>query len=108
MSYRVLITDSAAMDLEDIYNYIAMHDAPRKADYILGKIEDAFQSLSEFPDRGSYPKELSAIGIYEYREIYFKPYRIIYKRVEKIVYISLIVDGRRSFQTILNRRLFEV
>ena len=40
---------------------------------MLEQIERAFQSLSEYPQRGSYPKELLDIGIREYREIFFKP-----------------------------------
>ena len=43
------------------------------------QIEKAFQSLSEHPQRGNYPKELLDLGIREYREIFFKPYRIIYR-----------------------------
>jgi toxin ParE1/3/4 len=64
-----------------------------------------FFSLSEFPERGTYPKELLALGIREYREIFFKPYRIIYRVMHNIVYALLIVDGRRDMQSLLQRRL---
>ena len=57
--------------------------------------------------RGTYPNELMAVGIREYREIYFKPYRIIYRMIEQQVYIMVIADGRRDMQTLLQRRLFE-
>jgi hypothetical protein len=57
------------------------------------------------PDRGTHPKELIAFGIREYREIFFKPYRIIYRVMNKNVYILLIADGRRDMQTALQRRL---
>jgi toxin ParE1/3/4 len=52
-----------------------------------------------------HPKELSSLGNREYREIHFKPYRIIYRIVDEYVYIYLITDGRRDMQTLLNRRL---
>ena len=71
----------------------------------MARIETALAGLSESPERGAYPKELLALGIREYREIFFKPYRIIYRIVEKNVYILLIVDGRRDMQTLLQRRL---
>jgi toxin ParE1/3/4 len=107
MPFRVLLTNDAARDLDELYDYIALHDAPRKADYVLDQIEKAFSKLSEFPERGVYPKELLTLGIREYREIFFKPYRIIYRVMEKNVYVLLIVDGRRDMQSLLQRRLLD-
>jgi toxin ParE1/3/4 len=85
MPFAVLLTNDAARDLEELYDYIAHHDAPQKADFVLSQIEKAFTRLSQFPERGSYPKELLALGIRDYREIFFKPYRIIYRVVDKNV-----------------------
>jgi toxin ParE1/3/4 len=107
MPFKVLLTHAAARDLEELYDYIALHDAPRKADYVLEQIDKAFSKLSEFPERGAYPKELLAIGIREYREIFFKPYRIIYRVMNKNVYVLLVVDGRRDMQSLLRRRLLD-
>lgn len=107
MSFAVFLTNDAARDLEGLYNYIALHDAPQKADYVLKQIEKAFSRLSEFPERGACPKELAALGLREYREIFFKPYRIIYRIIAKDVYVLLIVDGRRDMQALLQRRLLE-
>ncbi|MCB2170729.1 MAG: type II toxin-antitoxin system RelE/ParE family toxin, partial [Deltaproteobacteria bacterium] len=78
MSFQIFLTEDATRDLEDLYDYIEWHDVPGKADYVLDQIEKAISSLSENPERGAYPKELLAIGLREYREIFFKPYRIIY------------------------------
>ena len=105
MPFQVLLTDDAARDLEDLYDYIEKHDAPGKADYVLEQIEKGFTSLSENPQRGTYPKELLAIGLREYREIYFKPYRIIYRVMAESVYVMVIADGRRDMQALLQRRL---
>jgi toxin ParE1/3/4 len=107
MPFRVLLTNDAARDLDELYDYIALHDAPRKADNVLDQIEKDFSKLSEFPERGVYPKELLTLGIREYREIFFKPYRIIYRIMDKNVYVLLIVDGRRDMQALLQRRLLE-
>lgn len=106
MPFAVLLTNDAADDLDEFYGYIALHDAPQKAASLLEQIEQAFSSLSELPERGAYPKELLALGIREYREIFCKPYRIIYRIIGQSVYILLIVDGRRDMQTLLQRRLF--
>jgi toxin ParE1/3/4 len=105
MLFAVLLTDDAARDLDELYDYIGLHDAPQKADYVLEQIEKALSRLSKFPERGAYPKELLALGIHEYREIFFKPYRIIYRIMDKKVYVLLIADGRRDMQTLLQRRL---
>jgi len=107
MPFTVLLTNDAARDIEALYDYIALHDAPQKADYVLEQIEKAFSRLSEFPERGAYPKELAVLGIREYREIFFKPYRIIYRVIDRDVYVLLIADGRRDMQALLQRRLLD-
>jgi len=105
MCFSVLLTDDAARDLEDLCDYIDLHDVPHKSEYVLEQIEKACSSLSEKPHRGTYPKELLSIGVREYREVFFKPYRIIYRVMEDNVYVLLIADGRRDMQTLLQRRL---
>jgi toxin ParE1/3/4 len=48
-----------------------------------------------------------SLGIREYREVFFKPYRIIYRVMDKNVYVLLIVDGRRDMQSLLQWRLLD-
>jgi toxin ParE1/3/4 len=103
--YAVSLSDDAKTDLQDIYDYIAEHDAPAKADGVLDKLEALVESLSRFPERGAVTKELRDVGIKDYREVYFKPYRVIYRVLGTKVYVYLIVDGRRDMQTLLTRRL---
>lgn len=105
MPYRVLLTQDAVNDLEELDTWIATNDSPERADYVLDRISEVFQKLTELPERGTYPKELSALGIREFREVFFKPYRIIYRVERRSIYIYLIADGRRDMQTLLSRRL---
>lgn len=105
MRFDVLLTEHAERDVEELYDYIAAHDTPGNAARVLDRIEKTLQSLSSFPERGSHPKELLALGIREYRQTFFKPYRLIYRIVEQRVYVYLIVDGRRDMQALLARRL---
>ena len=105
MAFLVQLTDDAARDLEEICDYIERRDEPDRADDVLEQIERAFSSLSEYPERGNYLMELLDLGIREYREIFSKPYRIIYRVMENNVYVLLIADGRRDMQTLLQRRL---
>ena len=107
MPFLVQLTKDAARDLEEICDYIDRHDAPDRADHVLEQIEKAFHSLSEHPQRGNFPKELLDIGLREYREIFFKPYRIIYRVMGDNVYVLVIADGRRDMQALLQRRLLQ-
>jgi toxin ParE1/3/4 len=107
MPFVVYLTADAARDLEELYRYIAKHDAPVKAEHVLTSLEKAFGSLSESPDRGVYPKELLALGIREYREIFFKPYRVVYRVLGNAVHVLLVADGRRDMQALLQRRLLD-
>ncbi|MGH8532411.1 MAG: type II toxin-antitoxin system RelE/ParE family toxin [Gammaproteobacteria bacterium] len=106
MRHEVSLTADAERDLEEMYDYIVAHDSPAKADYVLDRVEKVVECLSTFPERGSYPKELAALGMREYRQTFFKPYRVIYRVLGQHVYIFLIADGRRDIQTLLARRLF--
>lgn len=103
--FEVLFTEGAERDLEAIYDYIAAYDCVASANKVLDRLIEVVASLSRFPERGRYPKELAALGIKEYREASFKPYRVIYRIVGKQVIIYLIADGRRDMQSVLARRL---
>ncbi len=105
MTFEVLLTPDAEEDLVELYDYIANHDSPDIAECVLGKFEGVFEQLAHLPARGAYPRELLALGIGDYREVFFKPYRIIYRVVEGRVYVLLVADGRRDMQSLLQRRL---
>jgi toxin ParE1/3/4 len=105
MPFEVFLTVDAARDLEELYRYLAKWESPEKAEYVLNKIEKAVAGLAEFPQRGSYPRELLTLGIKDYREVFFKPYRLIYRVISLRVYIYIVADGRRDMQTLLQHRL---
>lgn len=103
--YEVLLTGGAEQDLEAIHDYIAEFDSPASADHVLDQMLKVTERLVTFPERGGHPKELLALGIREFRQTAFKPYRIIYRVIGKRVYIHLIADGRRDMQSLLAERL---
>jgi toxin ParE1/3/4 len=107
MRYEVLLTDGAERDLEEIYDYVARFDSPANADSLLDRLTEVVDGLAAFPERGAYPQELLALGIREYRQTFFKPYRVIYRLLGKQVLIYLIADGRRDMQSLLARRLLD-
>ncbi|TAJ97224.1 MAG: type II toxin-antitoxin system RelE/ParE family toxin [Reyranella sp.] len=103
--YTVILTEQALLDLDDIARYIALHDLPEKAEHVANRIEEALASLASLPDRGQYPRELLTLGNRSFREIHFKPYRIVYRVYEREVVVFLIADGRRDMRALLARRL---
>jgi toxin ParE1/3/4 len=103
--FEVRMTADAVRDLEEIVDWIARHDGPARAQHVLARIQAAVDALKRFPQRGPHPAELVALGIREYRETFFKPYRIVYHVDGARVFISLIADGRRDMQSLLQRRL---
>lgn len=101
----MLLTEGAERDLEEIHDHIAEFDSPEKADYVWGRLLEVAERLATFPDRGPHPKELQALGIREYRQAFFKPYRLIYRVIEQQAFVYMIADGRRDMQSLLSRRL---
>ena len=105
MRYRVLLTEDAQRDIEEIHNHIAQFDSPARAGHVLDRLVEVAESLAISPERGSFPDELLTLGIHEYRQVFFKPFRVIYRVTGHSVLIYLIADGRRNMHTLLARRL---
>ncbi|KMW71192.1 plasmid stabilization protein [Photorhabdus luminescens subsp. luminescens] len=105
MPYQVVLTKDAEADLEDIYDYIVENDSSGKADYVLDQLLKTANNLANFPEKGNYPKELQELGIRDFRQTFFKSYRVIYQLIGQQVVIFVIADGRRDMQTLLMRRL---
>lgn len=106
--YAVRLSAGAEADLDEIVQYVAENDSPLKAAHLLDRILDVVASLATAPHRGAWPRELLDLGIHDYRQTTFKPYRLIYTVVEtprREVFIVLIADGRRNMRALLERRL---
>ena len=105
MKYPIRITSAAWRDLEEIHEWIAENDSIEKAGYVLDQLWEAAEGIATLPHRGSRPKELPQGMETEYRQIFFKPYRVIYEVRRNEVVIHLIADGRRNLHSLLLRRL---
>lgn len=105
MKYAVLLTRGAEQDLEAIVDYISEVDGPVRSSHVVDQFTGCFERLSSMPERGGYPRELLSLGNKEYRQVFFKPYRIIYRVSGKTVIVYVIADSRRDLQSLLSRRL---
>lgn len=103
--FEVFLTAAAERDLEDIAEYIERHDSPESANYVYEHIRDAILRLEGFPLRGRVVPELKDLGVADYREVWFKPYRVVYFVSEKRVFVHCIFDGRRDAEDVLSSRL---
>ena len=62
MSCQIFLTDAAAHDLEDVYDYIALHNVPGKADDVLSQIEKFFSVSPRTRNEESIPKNYWPLG----------------------------------------------
>ncbi len=102
--YEVFWSEIAETDLLAIIEHIA-NDSPSRAYDIFRDIRKKASSLRSFPERGRIIPELQEQGITLYHELIVGPWRIIYRVVEKHVYVLSVLDSRRSVEDILLGRL---
>jgi toxin ParE1/3/4 len=104
-AFNVVLTEDAAADLQDIIAYIDAQDGPIRADHVLDQYEKVLTKLETLPGKHLVVSELRDIGIVDFREALFKPYRVIFRIEGASVFVLLICDGRRDVTTLLNARL---
>lgn len=105
MKYQVHLVSDAEDDLFEIYQYVAQNDSIHRAEDLLNGLEETCLTLSHLPGRGHVPPELERVSVFEYLEIHYKPYRIIYQVISQRVLIHCVLDGRPDLSELLQRRL---
>jgi toxin ParE1/3/4 len=105
MKFSVIVLPEAEADLLEIYLYVARNDSLSRADTLLDNIENTCAGLNHSPERGHEVSELKRVHVAGFREIHFKPYRVIYQIVQNTVHIHAVLDGRRELQELLELRL---
>ena len=103
--HKVQLDLDAEEDLFEIYRYVALNDSMQQADRLFEALKRACYSLRTLPLRGHIPPELQDIGVSQFREIRFKPYRMFYSIDRQTVTVHCVLDGRRDMQTLLQERL---
>jgi toxin ParE1/3/4 len=105
MKYAVHLVVDAEIDLSEIYLYVAQSDSVERADRLLNNLENTIMKLEAIPLRGYRPPELERVGVRDFREVFFKPYRIIYQVIHFDVFVHCVLDGRRDLQDLLQQRV---
>ena len=98
---KVVWTEPALQDLDDIAEYIALEklDAAKR---LVQKVFEATDKLEDFPKIGRKPPEIRKT---KYRELVINPCRIFYREEKEIVYILFIMRSERKLRNyILDER----
>jgi plasmid stabilization system protein ParE len=101
---RVVWTESAARDLEEIVSFVAI-DSPVNAARLLGRLRAKGASLETSSRRGRIVPELLRFGMRTWRELVVRPYRLIYRVAGDTVVVLALLDGRRDLEDVLFERL---
>ena len=102
--YFVKWTAPAREDVNEIIDYISITN-PNYAVKILEKIEQHIKQLDMFPERYRIVPELEMYGYLLYRELIIDYWRVIYKVENDIIYIMLVIDGRRNLENLIIKKI---
>ncbi|MBU0694020.1 MAG: type II toxin-antitoxin system RelE/ParE family toxin [Candidatus Omnitrophica bacterium] len=89
---KIVWSDPAILDLENIKNYIAK-DSPYYASIFVEKIIEAIDKLSSFPSIGRIVPEFNNKNI---REVIYQHYRVIYQTTQETIFILTVIHGGRD------------
>ena len=102
--YFVKWTAPAREDVNEIIHNVSITNQ-NYAIKILDKIEGHINQLDMFPERYRIVPELEMYGYFMYREIIIDYWRIIYKVENDIIYIMLVMDGRRNIEDLILKKI---
>jgi plasmid stabilization system protein ParE len=102
--FKIVWSGIAISDLDSILDYIDREDSTESAQSVYGKIEIKINSLMQSPRRCRLIPELQEIGVTEFRETLWGPYRICFRLYRQTVVLVAIVDSRRNLEELLIER----
>lgn len=102
-AWSLVYGDGAMDDIVSIASYIA-RDSTINAEKAMERLERRIATLTTMPERGRVVPELQWHGITSVREVFEKPWRILYQLRAKQVVIVAVYDGRRHLNDVLLER----
>ena len=94
---RLIWTEPALLDLDEIAEYIALDD-PLAASRYVQRVFDRVERLEAHPKAGKRPPELQRLP---YREVVVPPCRVFYRIEGDAVYILYVMRSERLLRTYL-------
>lgn len=104
----VFILPAAQDDLLSLQDY--MLDQWSESDWL--KAEDEIFEKLALVDQGILDgapvQELASVGMFQYQYFLTSHHRLVYRRIDKDVYVYAIAGQRQDFPTLLMRRLLKL
>ena len=105
--YSIEWSPVSLRDLDEILEYVGLHDSPEAASRLFSKVSSCIVTLNRFPRRCRVVPELKEQLIQEYRELILGPYRIFFRLTEKKIGIVGVLDGRRDLEELILQRALD-
>ncbi|MBM4339271.1 MAG: type II toxin-antitoxin system RelE/ParE family toxin [Deltaproteobacteria bacterium] len=99
MARKVIWTETAWRDLEEVADYIARDSFSYSAAFVR-EARDAARTLAYLSERGRTVPEFNDPNI---RELFVRSYRLIYQIAEKSVYVIGFIHGARDLWALWER-----
>ncbi len=106
-AFAVFWSESAVSDLDDILDFVADRDGVDHALELYENLRRRVAGLRRFPRRCRYVPELKAIGLSEFRESIYPPYRLFFRLDGEQVVLLGVLDSRRDLEALLIQRALE-
>ena len=104
----IIILPDAQEDLLSLQEYRL--DKWSEADWIKAE-EEIFEKLA-LVDAGTLTgapvQELASVGSFDYQNVFSSHHKLVYRRINRDVYVYLIAGHRQDFSTLLMRRLLKM
>jgi len=92
---KILLTDSAVDDLRELQFYYDEQLVPQVGKRLVTEILDRVETLTSNPDIGRIVPEFDVDSI---RELIHKPFRVVYLRESKSIYIIRVWRSERILE----------
>ncbi|MGL6242955.1 type II toxin-antitoxin system RelE/ParE family toxin [Pseudomonas sp.] len=107
MSLKVVILQSAEIDLKELRTYLTKQFSTQTWQSTYTDLKTVIRNLGVQPYAGSIPEEIEKLNLSQYRQILSGMNRIIYEIRGQTVYVHIIADTRKSLPTLLMKRLLQ-
>ncbi|MHC8391971.1 type II toxin-antitoxin system RelE/ParE family toxin [Pseudomonas sp. MDT2-39-1] len=107
MSLKVVILQSAEMDLKELRIYLIQQFSTQTWQSTYADLKAAIRNLGIQPYSGLIPEEIKKLNLSQYRQILSGMNRIIYEIREQTIYVHIIADTRKSLPALLMKRLLQ-
>ena len=104
-NYYIKWASPALDDLDEIIEYISKTNITY-AIKIMDKIYEQVNKLNMNPERCKIVPELEKYGYLLYRQLIVDYWKVVFKIEGNIVYIMLVIDGRRNIEDIILKKIF--